>query len=687
MPAVKTESIRNAALVGHAGSGKTTLADAILYKCGLATRLGSVAEKTSLSDYTDEEKEDGHSIYSSLFHIDRGGARINLIDAPGYPDLLGELLASLAAVETALVTVSAPQGIALVTRKAFDRAGQLGLARWILITKMDMEGVDFDARVEGIREVFGARCVPLLYPVGSGKGFAGVVNTFEVAAAPPANVAAKVAEYGTALKEAIVEVDESLMEKYLEGSITDQEFRDNFSKAIALGKLVPIVAVSGASQTGVEELLDAIIKYAPSPAAAGKVKGTDPAKRGEPVPMERDPDPAAPLAARVFKLYRDPFVGRISFVRIYSGALHAADSVFIPQTDESVKIANMSHPQGKDQAATTEAGAGDIVAIAKVEGLRIGDTLTAKHAAIALPDLDFPRPMVAYAIEPKTRADEGRLSDGLHKMTDEDRTFVAERDRQTKELVARGISALHLQTKLKALKKRFEVDVLTRTPKVPYLETITKKAKNRFRHKKQTGGAGQFAEVELAVEPLPRGGGFEYEWKVFGGAISHQFGPSIEKGIRTILDEGILAGYPLVDVKAQVTDGKEHPVDSKDIAFQIAGRECFREAALAASAELLEPIANIEITVPSANMGDVSGYLSGRRGRPVGVDSLGEYQVIQAQIPMAEVSNFGPDLQSMTGGEGSYALSLSHYEILPSHLKQKVIDAHKKEKEEKAKAK
>ncbi len=685
MPSAKPENIRNVVLLGHAGTGKTTLTDCVLYKSKLTNRFGSVDEGTSLSDYEDDEKDKKYSIHATLFHIDREGVQINWIDAPGYPDMVGEAVCALSAADTALILVSAAQGVTLQTHKAFERAGELGIARWFVVSKLDAEEADFERTVDQIREAFGTMCVPLLYPVGKGGSFDHDINVLEPGETPPAEIKDSIAIYGENIKDAIVMVDESLMEKYLEGSITLDELRSNFTKAIVQGTVFPIVAVSSKNESGVNKLMDAIVRYAPSPVARGPVAGTTAGKDKKPVSLPAKLD--GHLAGRVFKLLRHPFVGKICYVRLYSGTIKDGEHLVIPNRDKTFKVANMSRPQGKETQVVHEAGAGDIVALAKIEDLNLGDSISMKNDPMEFPSPEYPTPMVALAVEPKTRADEQKISDALHKLADEDPTFTATRDKQTAEMVIRGVSTLHIQLKLSALKKRFEVEVETKTPKIPYHETITRKAREQYTHRKQSGGSGQYARVEIEVEPTPRGEGFEFKSGIVGGVISSQFIPSIERGIRTVLETGVVAGYPIVDVKVTVVDGKEHPVDSKDIAFQVAGREAFKAAFEKCHPELLEPIVNLEITVPSQFMGDVSGYLSSHRGRPVGMEAIGDLQTIQAQIPMAEIMNFSTDLQSMTGGLGSYAFTPSHYEVVPSHLKNKIIDAHKKEEEEKAKKK
>ncbi|MDP7035548.1 MAG: elongation factor G [Planctomycetota bacterium] len=675
-----TSNIRNIAIVGHSGSGKTTLTELILHKTGVNSRFGRVDDKTSLSDHLEEEKETGHSITASAFHAPWKDVQINLIDTPGYPDFIGESIGALGGTDTAIIVISAVQGIGTNTRKMWEVAGELGMARAIVISKLDAEGVDFDGLVSKIQDTFGKRCIPLTYPVNPGPSLSGVVNTF-LGTNVPEDLVDVAEELGTAIKERIVEIDDDLTERFLEDAISEEEFASNFTQALAQGAVVPILALSSEKEFGIRNLLDWLAGYAPCPANRGNWHLATDEEEGSLV-IGKDES----FVGQVFKIVRDPFAGKLSFVRIITGSLTSHDSVLTEGGHKAEKIGGLFHPQGNEQVATETALAGDIVGLKKIDSVKIGSPLVLKGDAPELRSIPFPRPMVSLALEPKSRADEQRISGALANLADSDATFIVERDPQTSELVARGITDMHLQVFLNRLKKKpYEVEVLTKVPKIPFQETILGKGQARYRHKKQTGGAGQFAEVELQIEPAERGDGLVYEWGVVGGVISQGYKGSIEKGIHSVMEKGVVAGYPMVDIKARVIDGKEHPVDSKDIAFQICAREVFQQAVGNAKPALLEPIVNLSVSIESSLMGDVTGDLNSRRGRVQNVDVLGELQTISALVPMMEVANYSTELRAMSGGAGTYTMDFSHYEPMPVHKMQEVIAARKSEEAEKVK--
>ncbi|MEN8149854.1 MAG: elongation factor G [Planctomycetota bacterium] len=672
--AYTTKDIRNVALGGHADAGKTSLAEAMLLKAGVVTRQGRVPEQNTVSDFDPDEHERGHSVDTSILHCDWNGKRINLLDAPGRPEFYGKAIEALAAVETVAIVINASSGIGINARRVWLRAEKMGLGRIIVINKMDHDNLEPDALLAELREAFGDRLIPANLPLGHGAGFTGVVPTLTLPADLPAEVADEAQEVHEALMEAVIEADDDVLERYLGGEeISPEELSAVVVKAIATGTVVPVLYTSAEKNVGVEELMSFLADSAPSP--EGPINRTIYQGREGEEEIEKNADSA--LSGQVFKIMTDDYVGKISFIRVFSGEIKAEGSIHNPQTGKSDKVKEIFTMQGKEQEHVSVLVAGDIGAIPKLESLNIGDTICAEGEVCRIRRPDFPQPMVSVAVEPKSRGDEGKIGQSLARLADEDLTFQPERRSDTRQLVVSGMSSAHLNVMLNRMKRRFNVEVDTKPPRIAYRETLTGEGKARYRHKKQTGGAGQFAEVHLRVEAQERGAGFEFENEVVGGNIPHQFIPSCEKGIRALLTDGVIAGYPMVDVKAVVYDGKHHPVDSKDIAFQIAARNAFKEAVREAKPVLLEPVMDVEILIPPETMGDISGDLNSRRGRIVGMDTLAGMQLIKAQAPQAELLSYAADLQSITGGEGSFTVAFSHYEPVPSHIADKIIAQHK----------
>ena len=669
--------IRNIAFVGHGDSGKTTLAEAMLFATKAVNRLGSVDDGSSHSDWDDLEKERGSSIYTSILHCDWKGKTINVLDAPGYPDFMGQALASLRAVESAVVVISAPSGIGVNTRRMWDAAGLEGLARFIVITRMDGDNVEYEALMASITETFGKACLPMTLPVGQGPDFKGVVSVLTPPKDVPAEVLGDVESARTALVETAVEADDVLMEKYLEGNLpSPEEFSRVLALAILTGKVVPVFVMNSRKGAGVEEFLDALVAFAPSPVTGVRRTLESIAPGGEPTPIE--PDENAPFIAQVFKVMIDPFIGRLSFFRILCGKLAGEGLIMVSRTGETHKINQVFRMQGKEQQTVPGGVPGDILAIPKLDNIRVSDTLLLVKGEQKVTPIKFPVPMVALAVEPKSRGDETKISEGVSRLAEEDPTFTVTRDPQTKEMVVNGMSKLHLDAAIARLKAR-GVEVTTKRPKIPYLETISKRVNEvEYTHKKQTGGAGQYGKVVISIYPLERGKKYEFVDKIFGGSIDQPFRQSTDKGIQAKMAEGVMAGYPVVDVGVELVDGKMHAVDSKDIAFQIAGREAFKKAVAQAGPVLMEPVVIMEVTVPNRNMGDITGDVNGRRGRILGIESAPNFQTIRAQVPLAEITNYDAELRSITGGEGSYTIEFSHYDIVPSNIAQKIIDASKK---------
>src|SRR5438552_3425013 len=606
MPSYTTADIRNVLIAGHGGSGKTTLVDALLFASGTVTRKGSVTDGSSFSDFEKEEKDHKHSIYSSILHADHLGKRINLVDAPGSPDLIGAAISCMPAVETVAIVVNAQSGIEVVTRRVWEAAKAQNLPRAIIINKIDMPEVKLEALVKKIQETFGSECLPINLPSGNGKT---VVECLLNSAGESDFDTVK--RCHAAMLDQIVEMDENLMEKYLGGEEPDfNALHPAFEKAMDEGHVVPILFCDAKNNVGVPELLDAMAKHFPSPEEGNP----EPFLSGEPGPTEKPfeykNDPGKALLAHVFKVTTDPFVGKLAIFRVHQGRVTGQSQIFIANNKKPIKLGHVFHLQGKEHKEAQEVIAGDIGAVAKIEDIHTNDVLHDDHAldTVHLKPLVFPTPMFGLAVTPKARGDEQKISAMLSKIAEEDQTFKWHTDSQTHEMEINDTDDLHLRLVLEKLKNR-GVQVDTKPPKIAYRETIQQKAEGHHRHKKQTGGAGQFGEVFLKIEPMERGAGFEFVDRVKGGTIPTQFIPAVEKGIRQVLEVGPLAGYPVHDVRVIVYDGKHHAVDSKEIAFATAGKKAFIDAMVKARPIMLEPVVNIEITVPEQNMGDITGDL------------------------------------------------------------------------------
>lgn len=680
MAPYQTKDIRNVALTGHGASGKTSLVEAMLFRSGVTTRMGSVDEGTSIADYEPEEKERKFTIDAALLPCKWNNKAINVIDTPGYPDFISQTIGCLSAVETAALVVSATGGIQVNTRKFWSLAVDRGLARIIVISKLDGENIEFTELLNSIKENFGQDCIPLNLPVGCGNDFKGLVNVLELSKDVPAGVLGDPQATRDALVEKVVEVDDDIMQKYLEGKdVSADELKSCMARAIAGGHLVPILCTSSRKTVGVDELLNTLADFAPDP-QSGVTRRAKDMEKDEEVTIEADEK--SPFSAQVFKCITDPFVGKLAFFRVFSGTLEGDLSFYNSNVKKNEKAGQLLKVLGKEQKPMDKAIAGDIVAVAKVENINVSDTLCSPKKRLSFTPIAFPTPMVSLAIEPKSKGAEQKLSGALTKLTEEDPTFKVTRDAQTGEMVVTGASALHLDIMLGRLKRRFDVEVTTHEPKIPYKETITGNADTNYKHKKQTGGRGQYGEVYIKLEPLPRGGGFEFVNKIVGGRIPGQYIPAVEKGLRETLTKGILAGYTIVDVRVTLYDGSFHTVDSSEAAFKIAASKAFRKGFEQAKPVLLEPVVNVEVTIPSEFMGEISGNLTSRRGRIIGMDSLGQMQVIKASIPMAEVARYETELKSMTGGQGSYTMEFSHYDVVPIHIAQPIIAKGKKVEEE-----
>jgi elongation factor G len=703
MAKTHVDDVRNVVLAGHGAVGKTTLADLMLFKAGVGSRAGSVDDGTSVLDYDDEEKQHKYTISSSLVHFSHAGKEFTLIDTPGYPDFIGQVIGSLRAVETAVIVISAASGIEVNTRKVFALAGEAGVGRIIVINKLDLENIRFPELVASIQETFGKKCVLMNVPNGLGTSFTGVTSTLHVPETAPAGMPIDPAGVTQSLMDAIVDADESLMERYLEGAeFSDDEIAHGIEHAIAAGTLIPIFCISSKTGVGVPELMQAIAEDGLTPLDIARKAKT---AAGEEVTIEQKVD--GPFVAQVFKTRIDPFVSRMSYLRILSGKIAKEGTLQSPRTGKSLKIANLFRVQGGQQEPVDSASAGDIVTLIKMEDLQVGDALTdGKSGAISLPPFKFPTPMIGLAVEPKSRADQTKISGALHKIEEEDQTFHTTREAQTHEMVMRGMSDLHLKIVEERLHRRDKVDILTHPPKIPYRETVNGAHEGMYRHKKQTGGAGQFGEVHMRISHLPQGLNMEeyctkarfesmrsfvyhpeinyvFIDRVSGGSVPNQFIPAVQKGVLERIEKGVIAGYQVQDVCVELFFGKDHPVDSNENAFRTAGSMCFKQEFALAKPVLLEPIVKLEITVPGDKFGDITSDLNSRRGRVEGMDTAaGGYQTIIAKAPLAEVTTYARSLSSVTGGRGSFTMEFSHYEIMPSNEQAKVVAAAGKQKEE-----
>jgi elongation factor G len=669
--------IRNIALAGHGASGKTTLADALLFAAGATERRGSVDDGTSISDVEDEEKRRHFTIDSHLLHLEWGNKQVHIIDTPGYPDFLGNALSALAAVENTVLAISANSGIEVNTRRIFQEAVRLKLGGLIALTKMDADNVDFLALLASIRENFGPRCVPFFVPVGQGPSFSGVIDVINSHDDVPENCPMHPSVAYQLVVEQIVETDESLMERYLDGeTIPPDELRAAAHGAIIRGTLIPIVCVSAKKDIGLHEMLDLLAEISLTPFELHRFGHNSDDESDE---MELEPLEEGELVAQVFKTSNDLFMGKMSFLRIHSGRISNETTLINLRTGKTGRPGHLYRLQGKTQEEVKEAIAGDMIAIGKFDDLHISDTVTAhangRTGQLLLDPIQFPTPMVPRAVQPKTREDEPKISAGLAKIADEDPTFTYRRDSQTHELVISGMSELHLDVIQHRLKNRFKLDVNTHVPHVPYLETIMGEAEAHYRHKKQTGGRGQFADVQLRIRPRGRGDGFRFVDAIKGGVIPSQFIPAVEKGVREQLEKGVISGNPVVDAEVEVFFGSFHAVDSSEQAFKTASANAFRIAFLAARPVLLEPIVKIEISVPREKFGDITADLSTRRGQITGMETLpAGFQSVQASVPLSEVLRYATDLKSMTGGRGSYTMEFKSYEPVPPNVQLTIVD-------------
>jgi elongation factor G len=677
--------LRTLALVGQAGCGKTSLAEALLAHAGAIPAAGSVERGTTTCDYTPLEKQFQHSLKLAVasFEVHGGGQPtdastfIHMLDTPGYADFLGHALPALAAVETAAVVINAQNGIEMMTGRFMQWAGKRGVDRLIVVNRIDADGVDLEGLLAEIRETFGKECLPLNLPA------AGATKVSDCFFAPSGESDFSSVEAAhRALVDQVVEVDEKLMAEYLEkGEIEPEALHEPLEAAMRDGHLIPVVFCSAKTGAGIPELLDVIVKLLPNPAEGNPpVYRNVPVDGGAPSELQAVPDPSQHALAHVFKIEIDPYIGRLAVFRVHQGRLTPGMQLYVGEGRKPIKPGHLYLLRGKTQTEVSEAVPGDICAIAKVDDIRFDHILhdSAEDAHIHAKPLELPTSVFGLALQPKKRGDEQKVSDVLHKLVAEDPCLKIEHNAQANETVMRGLGEVHLKATLEKIAHQYKVELETRPPAIAYRETIAARAEGHSRHKKQTGGAGQFGEVYLKVEPLPRGAGFEFVDSVKGGAIPNQFIPSVEKGVRAVLDTGFVAGFPIQDVRVIVYDGKSHPVDSKDVAFMSAGRKAFLDALAKARPLVLEPIVNVDIVAPETHMGDIAGELSGHRGQIRGSDAPRPGTVqITAQAPLSEMEQFPARLKSITAGHGSYSLEFSHYDTAPPQLQQRLVSAHK----------
>lgn len=670
MSAHTTADIRNIALVGQAGAGKTSLAEALLNAAGAKTTRGEVEKGDTVTDFDPLEQQYHHSLNLAVASFDFNGRRINLIDTPGYADFYGQTLGGLAAADTLAVVVSAQTGIEPMTRRMLDWASAEHMPCMVIINKIDAEPDHLSDLLDALTAAYGKECLPLDLPADHGEHVVDVLDQSDAE-----TDFSSVQSAHTALVEQVVEVDEAAMEQYLEqGDVEPAALHNPFEQALREGHLIPVCFVSARSGAGVRELLQVFAELAPSPLEANPhvfVSRADAAGRE----LWAKPEDELPLLAHVFKVEYDTFVGKIGYVRVHQGSLRRGDQVLLDREGKSVKLTHLLRVHGKEHTEVDHVCAGDICAISKLEELHQDAVLHASHEqdAVGPPRIEYPTPLVGLALRAQRRGDEQKITDVLHRLVAEDPGLRIEYDMSANETVLRGLGDLHLRVALDRLAQRYHVQIETHPPSIPYRETITQTAAGHFRHKKQTGGAGQFGEVFLEVEPLPRGTGFEFVDQVKGGAIPAQFIPAVEKGVRQVLGGGVMAGYPVEDVRVIVTDGKHHSVDSKEIAFVIAGRKAFLDALAKAKPIVLEPLVNLEVTVPADKMGDVSGDLAARRARVSNTVHGADGKVtVAAQVPLAELEDYAARLKSLTGGEGLWSIQFSHYESAPPRVQDKL---------------
>lgn len=680
MQKYQSQDIRNVVLLSHNGAGKTSIGEAILFLSKHITRLGKVDDGTTSSDYDPEEVKRRISIGTSLLPFEWGKNKVNLLDAPGYADFIGEMKAALRVAEGAVIVVCAASGVEVGTDLAWKYAEDKSLPRIIFVNKMDRENADFYKTVEQIEATFGKKCVPIQVPVGAERGFEGVIDLIGAKSSDlPAGIADKVDSYREKLAEAVAETDDELIAKYLEGEeLTEEEMRRGVRVGTAEGKVVPIMVGAALRSKGISELMDGICSYLTSPTDAPKTSAQNPRSKQEEL---LEADSGGPLGALVFKTTADPYVGKLTYLRVYSGSMKSDSSVWNANKERAERIGQLYMIRGKAEEPVTEIVAGDIGAVAKLAETGTGDTLCDREHPLILDPVQFPSPTLRVAVYPKTKGDLDKLGPALTRLREEDSTISVHKDTVTAETIVSGMGETHLDVSVEKIKRKFGVELRTQMPKIPYKETITVPTKAEHKHKKQTGGHGQYGHVMLRLEPLPRGSGAEFGQKVVGGSVPKNYIPAIEKGVKETLDGGVIAGYPVTDIKVVLYDGSFHAVDSSDMAFKLAASHAVKKGVSEGQPVLLEPIMNVEVTLPDSYTGDVMGDLNGKRARVSGMTPGDGINIIDAQVPLGEMLRYATELRSITQGRGSYTMDFSHYEEVPAHQAQKVIAEAEKETE------
>ncbi len=681
-----TESIRNIALASHGGAGKTMLAEAFLHFTGATTRLGKIEDGTTVSDFEDEEIRRGLSLSTAVLPVEYRETKINFLDTPGYTDFVGEVISALRVVDGAVVLLDSVAGAEVGTEIAWHHCDQFNLPRFVLVNKMDRENANFQKALNSLQEIAEVRLIPVQIPWGEKSGFQGVIDLLTMKAYKgdgktvvdiPAEYKDAAEEGRFALVEAAAEGEDSLLEKYLDsGELTNEEILKGLKAVIRSTSFVPVFVSAAGAEIGIAPLLEAFINFFPSPAEIAPVKA-----QGKSSEEELTAKDSGPLAAYVWKTTADPFVGKQTFFRIFSGMVTSDSRVWNQNKSTEERFGTVSIPRGKESFSIKTVHSGDLAVVPKLSETVTGNTLCDKGHPLTLPVPVYPHALYRVSIQPKTQADATKISPTLTRLCEEDMTLSWNNEQATNQTILQGMGDQHVDVAIRRAESKFQVNLITGEPKVPYQETITRKASAMYRHKKQTGGAGQFGEVHLRVEPIQEKE-FEFAWEVFGGAVSQSYSSSIQKGIQSVMKEGVIAGYPVRGVLVAVTDGKEHPVDSKPVAFEIAGREAFKLAFKDAGPVLYEPIMNVEITVPEANMGDILGDLNTRRARVQGMNSEKGHSIVTATVPLSEMLRYTTQLRSMTGGRGVFTMEFSSYEIVPAHIQAEIVAARLKEQAE-----
>ncbi len=675
-----TDHLRNIVLLSHGGAGKTSISEAMLFRAGVISRMGRTDDGTTTSDYEEEEQKRAASTQTSILPCPWRGHKVNVIDTPGYADFRGEVVSGISVAEGAVIVVAAPAGVEVGTRQLWQMTGERDLPRILFVNKMDRENVDYESVVASLVEAFGRGCVATQIPIGTESDFSGLVNLLDTDAEVPAGLQDAVDVARETLVEAIAETDDDLTEKYLDGeALTAEEMTAGLKQGVASGAIIPVTFGSATENLGAEELLDTIIDLMPSPAESGTAMGAV-VDSGEQVPLSG-------VVAQVFKTSADPFVGKLSYIRVYSGAFKSDTQIWNANKKEAERVGQVYVVTGKDQESVSELASGDIGAVAKLSSVVTGDTLGERSDPVTLPEFEFPAPVYQMAASPKSKADLDKITSALARITEEDSSLRVTREPDTLEMLLGGLGDVHIEVAVEKMKRKFGVEIALNIPTVPYKETITSTTSAEYRHKKQSGGHGQFGHVLLTVEPLPRGSGFEFAQKVVGGSVPREYIPAVEKGCRQALAGGVLAGYPVVDIRATLFDGSYHPVDSSGLSFELAGSHALSDGIHHATPVILEPILRAAVTVPEGDTGDVMGDLNGKRARILGMTPMdGGITIIEAEVPQSEMLRYATELRSQTQGRGTFTIVFDHYDLVPGHLVQRIVDAKEKAKAEAARS-